>query len=250
MEVYRMQDSITPFEREIQRAARHIRLAAISLADVKNAYSRHDMQEAYRQAFTFSLRMEKLALLARSMPALTGRKDASRDMKRHILSAMPIVLGYTDEGWFYADIPALLPKKEHGGPQYIRESLYLALREFFRDREQPLFDDCVLVVCHQYRCDRPERRLRDHDNIELNAVVDALALYVLRDDAPLACQHHYCSIAGERDATLVYLMPAVSFLEWYRQWLQARISGLNIPENSPKTIRHSDSKSPAANDAG
>ena len=244
-----MQDNMTPFEREIQRAARHIRLAVISLADVKNAYSRHDLQEAYRAAFAFSLCMEKLALLARSMPALTGRKDARRDMERHILSAMPIALGYTDEGWFCADIPALLPKKEHGGAEYIRGSLYLALRDFFRDREQPRFTDCVLVVCHQYRRDRPERRLRDHDNIELNAVVDALALYVLRDDAPLACQHHYCSMTGERDATLVYVLSADDFPEWYRQWQQARISGMNTPENSPKTIRHSGPKSHVPNDA-
>ena len=46
---------------------------------------------------------------------------------------------------------------------------------------------------------------------ELNAIVDALALYALYDDGPLRCEHHYCSLQDDRDATTVLLVPQDAF---------------------------------------
>lgn len=53
-------------------------------------------------------------------------------------------------------------KKEHGGAEYIRHSLYLALGEYFKCHEKLRIDNCVLTVCHRYDKSRPEREYRDH----------------------------------------------------------------------------------------
>ena len=95
-----------------------------------------------------------------------------------------------------AVIPTLLPKKQKGSVDYIRDYLYLAMGEFFRGKQPVRYTDCVLIFRHIYRHDRPERRYRDHDNIEVNAVTDVIALYVLFDDSPLHCSHYYCSAPG------------------------------------------------------
>ena len=72
-------------------------------------------------------------------------------------------------------------------------------------------------VCHRYDKSRPEREYRDHDNIEMNAIIDALALYTLYDDAPLRCEHHYCSLTDDRDATTILLVPQPEFPVCYER---------------------------------
>lgn len=207
----------TPFRRELDRAYAKLRLTELAYADVAYAYEQGCIQEAYRNAFDLAHQAERLVLIARSLPALTGSPSARAEMDAAIVEAMPIVVGLTHEGWFGIDMPALLPKKERGGVDYIRHSLYLALDAYFKGRERLRVGDCVLTVCHRYSRDRPERAYRDHDNIELNAVVDALAMYALHDDAPLRCSHFYCSTVDSRDAATVLLVPKASFpLYWER----------------------------------
>ena len=48
-----------------------------------------------------------------------------------------------------------------------------------------------MIFRHVYDRNRPEREYRDHDNIELNTVVDAIAMFFLVDDTPLECRHYY-----------------------------------------------------------
>ena len=67
--------------------------------------------------------------------------------------------------------------------------------------------------------DRPERAYRDHDNIELNAVADAIAMFVMHDDAPLQCSHFYCSQRGEKEYTRVFVVPQKSFVAWLNDML-------------------------------
>ena len=62
-----------------------------------------------------------------------------------------------------------------------------------------------------YNYQRPERLLRDHDNIELNAVVNVVAFYLLCSDSPQYLEHYYCAARGEADATEVYLVPQDDF---------------------------------------
>ena len=73
------------------------------------------------------------------------------------------------------------------------------------------FPKSVIAFRHVYNYERPERLYRDHDNIELNAVVNVVALYLLRSDGPQHLEHYYCAACGETDSTAVYLVPQNDF---------------------------------------
>ena len=76
------------------------------------------------------------------------------------------------------------------------------------------YQDCVLIYRHVYDRARPERKMRDHDNIEINMVSDIVAMYVMPDDSPAVCSHYYCSTAGQEERTEVYVVPKKEFPIW------------------------------------
>ena len=63
----------------------------------------------------------------------------------------------------------------------------------------------VGVFAH-LRQKRPKREWRDHDNIEINAVSDIVALFVMVDDNPHVCEHYYASKSGEKNRTEVFVL--------------------------------------------
>lgn len=186
-------------------------------AKMLDAFSHGNVQEAYEMALENERDTEKLALLYRQIPIHTGRPSAIRDMEEIIHEEVPVEMGFTPEGWFVLRIPRLLPRKERGKGsfEYIRGFLYPAMHRFFQDTSPVQYDDCVIIYRHIYDPDTPERQYRDHDNIEINFVTDTVALFVMKDDAPLCCQHHYCSAAGTRERTEVYVVPETDFVYWY-----------------------------------
>jgi len=110
-------------------------------------------------------------------------------------------------------MPILLPRKEKSSRNYIRGFLYPELEQFAAGR-RIRYRNCVLIFCHVYDRNRPEREYRDHDNIELNTVVDAIAMFFLVDDTPLECRHYYCSTAGSTERTEVYIVSRNEFEDW------------------------------------
>jgi len=170
--------------------------------------------EANEVAFALEAECEKLVLLTRALPYYTGYPQASLRMEQTILQSVPVEMRFSSEGWFIMKIPALLPKKERGSAEYIRGILYPAMQRFSDSRPRFHFSECVIVFHHIYNRIRPERQYRDHDNIELNAVVDLIALYLLDGDMPLRCFHFYCSAAGESDCTEVTVLPKADFTRW------------------------------------
>ena len=172
---------------------------------------------AYDRALRLEECAERLVLLTRALPAYSGAGRAPAAVMEIIERCVPVDIGFTKEGWFVLRIPLLLPKKESGSSEYIRSVIYPEMRDFFRDREPVRFHDCVLVYRHVYDRERPERRARDHDNIETNMVSDIIAMYVLPDDSPRFCSHYECSAAGSTERTEVYVIPESEFVEWFIQ---------------------------------
>jgi len=204
----------TDFQRSIDSAARRHKQAGIELDRVRRLAAQNDMAGAFGCAFAFEAEVEKLALLARSLPAYTGHPKAAQLVEQVLEETIPVEMGYSPAGWFCLRIPSLLPKKGSGSPVYIQDYLYPAMRRFFQDKQPTLYPQSVLVFRHIYEASRPERAYRDHDNIELNRVADILALYLLPDDAPLRCAHYYCSAVGDTDGTEVYVVPRGLFPVW------------------------------------
>ena len=188
------------------------------------------MQMAYEQAMRLEEAAERLVLLTRVLPAYTGSDVARLEVDNTMKLCIPVDMGYTAEGWFCLCIPALLPKKGSGSADYIRSFLYPAMQEYFQRKEPVRFTECVLVYRHVYDRNRPERRMRDHDNIETNMVSDIVAMYVMPDDAPSICSHYECSVMGEDDRTEVFVVPRMDF----PQWLLQENESLKEEENTVK----------------
>lgn len=181
---------------------------------IRQLYEAGNIEQAYEMAMKLEEASERTVLLTRVLPASTGSPHAAMDTANLMALCIPVEIGFTAEGWFCLRIPALLPKKDAGSADYIRSFLYPAMRDFFMGKEPVRFTDCVLAYRHVYDRSRPERRLRDHDNIEINMVSDIVAMYVMPDDGPEICSHYYCSAEGNEERTEVYVVPKEQFPLW------------------------------------
>ena len=204
----------TQFEQGLEQADQRLKEAQKALATACVLAETGKTESAFIVAFDLAYEVERLALLTRALPAYTGHPQAMELSEQMLMDTVPIKIGFTREGWFAAFLPALLPKKGKGNADYIRLMLYPAMRRFFQAQFPIRYTDCVLIFRHVYDRSRPERRHRDHDNIEINTVADIIALYVMKDDSPLCCSHYYCSVAGSKDRTEVYVVPQSAFGEW------------------------------------
>lgn len=168
-------------------------------------------EEAMERALLLEELAEKYILRCRSLPICSGVPRSKAAVDRIIAESVPVKMGYTDQGWFCLQIPELLPKKDSGAPDYIRGYLYPAMDRFFTGKPRAIYPDCVLCYRHVYDRSRPERRWRDHDNIEINFVSDTVALHTMDDDGASVCWHFYCSAPGVEDRTEVYVVPQEEF---------------------------------------
>lgn len=187
------------------------------VATIRQLYDAGMHQAAQVQMLRLEESSERLTLLTRSLPCYTGARSAPDDVAQIIRDAIPVEMGFTQESWFSLRIPLLLPKKESGSVNYLRGFLLPAMEEFFRDKPLIRYPKCVLIYRHVYARDCPERRYRDHDNIEINLVSDSVALYTMPDDNPTVCTHFYCSAAGSSERTEVYVVPRQDFGRWLEQ---------------------------------
>ncbi len=170
-----------------------------------------------------------LVVNARYLTIITGDPSAVRDFERVLLDEVPVEMGYTEQGWFLLKMPRILPGKEKGSIRDLRILLDAAFRRYpLKFPDVPLFSECVIAYRHVYDENVPEQQWRDHDNIELNFVTDIVAQYVMEDDAPKKCHHHYMSSAGSEAHTEVYVVPNSEFKMWFDL---AQKEGLTIADS-------------------
>lgn len=195
------------FQQMVTRIDRMLARAKDMSETVRILCEKGDMEEANETAFRLEEITEKVVLLTRALPAYTGYPRAKSEVNHIISETVPITIGYTKEGWFSVRIPMLLPKKEHGSTDYIRQILYPAMQRFFKGKIPKKLDRACIVIRHVYSEDRPERRARDHDNIETRIVSDIVAMYTVVDDSPIYCSHLYLTAVGSDERTEVYVIP-------------------------------------------
>ena len=186
-----------------------------SLSKIEKFIADGDIPKAYAESYSMEAAAEKLTNIARLIPVATGNKSAFNKVADSISQITEISISYTEEGWFKISIPALLPRKEKGNASYIRASVQAALNRYFDQNPHDKFSSAsVIIFEHIYAAVRKNRAYRDHDNIEVNVIVDLLAMYCMIDDSPMLCKHYYTSKLGENDKTNVYIVPASDFTEW------------------------------------
>lgn len=223
----------SPFRREIENIGKQLEKLKTSMESITQRLDCGDVQGAYEAAFDFAEAAESLTCAARQLPAYTGHPQANKAIERHIVDSFPVKIGFTAEGWFGISMPALLPKKNKGSTEYISDNLSLALKHFWRGKEPIRYTDCFIVFRHVYRRDRPERHYRDHDNIELKAAIDAIAIHVLYDDSALQCSHLYVSKAGDENRTEIFVLPKDEIGVWIRNAKSYDGRGVILYESCP-----------------
>ena len=202
------------FVRTLEKLESRLQRLNVQLAGVRWFYESGSRDVAYEHTLALEDNMERAALLARELPSCMGHPQARADVEAVMEKAIPVGIGFTEEGWFVLRFPALLPKKEKGSADYVRGFLIPAMTRFFSDKYPVRFQSSVLIYRHIYNRERPERRKRDHDNFEINMVTDIIAIFVLPDDGPEYCNHYYCSAEGNEERTEVYVVPRREFATW------------------------------------
>ena len=204
----------TYFEIQLDSTIRETEKLLKKLKEVKLDWTERRREDALAKSVSAARISEAVTLKTRSLPAHTGHPKAEPLIRQAIAESVPVEVGFTEQDWLCIRLPILLPRKEKSSRSYIRGFLYPALERFAASREKIRYRNCVVVFRHVYDRNRPEREYRDHDNIELNAVVDAIAMFFLVDDTPLECRHYYCSAAGDQERTEVYLVPRSEINRW------------------------------------
>ena len=220
------------FEMVLERTICHTEKLLKKLQAVQRDYADKRTEDAMEKAVSAAKQAEEVALLTRVLPAHTGHPRAKELVANAIGEAVPVEIGFTEQGWFCLRMPILLPRKEKASRGYIRGFLYPALGRFAAGRRFR-YRNCVLIFRHIYDTNRPEREYRDHDNIELNTVVDAIAMFFLVDDTPLECRHYYCSASGSSERTEVYIVSRNEFEEWLAMETSIPDIGFFLYENPP-----------------
>jgi len=213
------------FQIQLDRAIKEAEKLLKQLNAVKTDYADKRIEDALEKSVSAARIAESVTLKTRALPAHPGYPQADGMVQKAIDEAIPVEMGFSEEGWFCLRMPILLPRKEKSSRSYLRGFLYPALERFAYGKTRIKYRNCVLIFRHVYDRNRPEREYRDHDNIELNTVVDAIAMFFLVDDTPLECRHYYCSAAGDEERTEVYIVPRADFESWL------------VIENSPEKLR-------------
>lgn len=207
-------ESRNTFKSQFERLRNKEKTLRARIAAMEYYLDEEDRESYFRQALLIEECAEQLTLAARTLPSYIGHPDAEAQVEAILKQEIPVEIGYTKEGWFSVRIPMLLPKKSKGSTDYIRSFLYPAMRDFFIEKPPVRYREAVLIYRHVYDRRRPERQMRDHDNIEINMVSDIVAMYVMPDDGPAVCAHYYCSAAAEQERTEVYVVPKGDFPTW------------------------------------
>lgn len=207
-------ESRNTFKSQFERLRNKEKTLRARVAAMEYYLDEEDRESYFRQALLIEECAEQLTLAARTLPSYIGHPDAEAQVEAILKQEIPVEIGYTKEGWFSVRIPMLLPKKSKGSTDYIRSFLYPAMRDFFVEKPPVRYREAVLIYRHVYDRRRPERQMRDHDNIEINMVSDIVAMYVMPDDGPAVCAHYYCSAAAEQERTEVYVVPKGDFPTW------------------------------------
>lgn len=225
--------SLSPFEKALELSEKRLADAREALEDVRYLADRNETNAAFEKAFDYAVASEKQALAARVLPSFTGHPTARKKMELHMLDNSPVRVGFTTEGWFCVVIPALLPKRGKGGNQYIHDTVFTGISQFFIKQPPIRFTQCAVAYRNIYCKDRPERFYRDHDNIERKAVTDVLNRFVLTDDGPTLIHDHSYTAAGEDDRTEVFVVPAQDFPQFHQYAILPRTKEIILYEKCP-----------------
>ena len=199
---------------------------------VRQAATLEEETVAYRMAEQLAEACEQAVLLARSLPACTGRPHVFWEGGPERESPTPVEMGFTKEGWFSLRMPMLLPKKESGSAAYVR--MLLLPRCAGSSRKAALADQPLCVGLPPRLRQRPprsglagSRQHRDQHGLGLcGPLCDGGRLSA-------ACSHYECSAKGTEERTEIYVVPEGEFAKWLLSEKTMQEEGVALLRNRP-----------------
>lgn len=111
--------------------------------------------------------------------------------------------------------PALMPnRKRSASREYPSGLTYAALNRENRQEPLPKFDRCLLLVVHCFEPGWEESACPDYDNIELKAVQDLLALFLMVDDSMKYCDRLETTRTDSVRHTEFHVIRRGALLQW------------------------------------
>ncbi len=122
------------------------------------------------------------------------------------------------EGMYELTLPGLMPKRRSTrGIEYFIDPLMAALERFVREHGVVRYPHYTVCFVMAYDRTLPERRIRDYDNLELKAVLDAAACFLMESDSGLLCDAYHSTELGETDCTRMFIMDSRCYPQWYAE---------------------------------
>lgn len=122
------------------------------------------------------------------------------------------------EGIYEITLPGLMPKRRSSrGTEYLIDPLMAALEQHAKTHGVVRFPHYTVCFVMVYDRTLPERRIRDYDNLELKAVHDAAAAYLMESDSGLLCDAYHSTELGETDCTQLFIMDSRCYPQWYAE---------------------------------
>ena len=201
-------------QKELDACSKKLEKMLSLLPEIRLAASENYKDLLNRYLYDLEFMSENFTLFTRSLPSLLEVKDSAKLSDTAIEKAWNIDIKYTDEGWFFVKIPALLPKKK-GGAEVIKRPLQMAMNQFFiKQTQRKVYKTAVICFKNVYPSDYPQKCFYDNDNIETQSVINIISDYVLPDDSPEVLNHYFCSAVGSQSATEIYVVPREDFFSW------------------------------------
>jgi len=191
-----------------------IALQSIDIVNYPENYSSLSQQVA--------INSEYIALKLRELVYSTTNINWS-EMLETVADGQGIIINYDNE-IMEITLPCLIPHRRKKQMGFITAPLYAALENFVSTDisvKQPFerFKHCVICITHVYnRTLFGKGRKRDHDNIEIKGIIDAINTFLLTDDNENFCDIYNVSELSDQDMTRIYIMKKDMFPNWIQRY--------------------------------
>lgn len=212
---------MSDFKRSIDSIEKNIVKMNKSIDLIKSFYSVGDLYNTNQELFNLVKISENSTERIRMLPIFTGYNKAKEIVENIIINELNIQItdnrnDVNNKELIHIHLNALLPKKEKERAGYIRASIITACERYYKENKFEIITEPIVVVFkHNYNS--KERMWRDHDNIEINVVMDAVALYFLSDDTSKSCDHFYFSEYTGEDSTDIFIIKQEFFNDWLNE---------------------------------
>lgn len=206
----------TTYERQLNAVQNAHRQLGSTLIAMQHA--RADRQSGNLEGLSLDGAHQAEALACKMRHLIYQSGEMSR--REYLTSALPstqVNFSFTRDKALLI-LPPLLPdRRSSKSREYLSGLVYAALADAAMTDPLPQFERCVLCVVHCIQPNSGRRAVPDYDNIELKAVQDLLALFLMVDDSMRYCDRYETACAGDLAQTEFHILRPDAFPAWLVQ---------------------------------